>query len=189
MSPPAANRRILMVRPDLEQIPEFAPPAGFSLRWYQPGDERHWFRIHLAADWESDITPELFGQRFGADAAVLAQRQCYLLEAQGNAVGTATAWFDDNFEAARYGRVHYVAVVPERQGRGLGRSLMTVVCRRLRELGHERAYLATSSVRIRAIRLYLGFGFQPLIRDPEERDLWCRLIEAAQARGVPNESG
>lgn len=165
-----------MLRPDLEELPVFGLPPGISLRWYQPGDERCWLAIQRAADRANEISMGLFRERFGADARVLGQRQCFLVGSRGEALGTATAWFDDGFQGASYGRVHYVAVVPEQQGRGLGRSLMTVVCRRLRELGHERAYLATSLWRIRAIRLYQRFGFQPLVRDGEEAALWADFI-------------
>jgi GNAT superfamily N-acetyltransferase len=56
--------------------------------------------------------------------------------------------------------VHWVAIVPECQGIGLGKALMTLLCQRLRELGHDQAYLFTSSERVSAIRLYLRFGFE-----------------------------
>jgi GNAT superfamily N-acetyltransferase len=161
-----------MVRKDLERVPEFALPARFSLRWYRPGDEAHWRRIHWLADRDNEITPALFGQRFGSDSALLARRQCYLLDAGGEAIGTATAWFNDNFEGARFGRVHYVAIVPEYQGRGLSRPLMTAICQRLRELGHYRAYLTTAPTRLPAIKLYLRFGFLPLVRSAEEAAAW-----------------
>jgi ribosomal protein S18 acetylase RimI-like enzyme len=157
-----------MVRQHLEEIPDFPLPAGFSLRWYQPGDEEHWVRIHLAADDENEITPTLFQRAFGSNAAPLASRQCYLVAPGGAVIGTATAWFDDNFEGARFGRVHYVALLPEYQGRGLAKPLMTAVCQRLRELGHDRAYLVTASSRVRALKLYARFGFQPLSRRAEE---------------------
>ena len=166
------NMRVHMVRENLESIPEFALPMPFSLRWYRPGDEAHWRRIHLLADRDNEITPALFGRRFGSDSALLARRQCYLLDERGEAIGTATAWFNDNFEGARFGRVHYVAIVPEYQGRGLSRPLMTAICQRLRELGHDRAYLSTATTRIEAIKVYLRFGFVPLVRNEEEAAAW-----------------
>jgi len=185
-----------MVRADLENVPEFALPAGFALRWYKPGDEAHWLRIQFAADQYNEITPGLFRKQFGMEVAgglqsssarereseinsgleSLCERQCYLLDPLGKTVGTGTAWFNDNFEGARWGRLHWVAITPEFQGRGLGNALITVTCRRLRDLGHERAYLSTSTVRIPAIKLYLRFGFQPLIRDEREREVWDRVL-------------
>jgi GNAT superfamily N-acetyltransferase len=171
----AEPQRIVMVRSDLEHLPEFAWPEGFSLRWYQPGDEDLWIRIHLATERLRSITPELFFQQFGSDPQLLAERQCYLCAADGTAAGTSTAWFDDGFQGQRYGRVHWVAVLPEFQGRGLGKSLVNLTCRRLRELGHERAYLATSALRLQAIGLYLQFGFVPLIRSDAEAALWHRI--------------
>jgi GNAT superfamily N-acetyltransferase len=167
-----ADMRVHMVRPDLERIPEFGVPAPFRVRWYEPGDEAEWRRIHRLADRENETTPGLFGERFGADAAVLARRQCYLTDERGAAIGTATAWFDDDFAGLPYGRVHYVAITPEYQGRGLSKPLMTVVCRRLRELGHKRAYLSTATTRVAAIRLYLRFGFMPWAGNPEETAAW-----------------
>ena len=171
----AEPQRVVMVRRDLERIPEFALPEGFSLRWYQPGDEDLWIRIHLATERLRAITSELFFQQFGCDPQLLAQRQCYLHEPHGAVVGTSTAWFDNAFEGQRYGRVHWVAIAPDFQGRGLGKSLVTQTCRRLRDLGHERTYLATSALRLPAIGLYLQFGFEPLVRTEADAALWARI--------------
>jgi GNAT superfamily N-acetyltransferase len=71
--------------------------------------------------------------------------------------------------------VHWVAIVPEQQGRGLGKVLMTIVCHRLRELGHRRTYLTTSTARIPAINLYRHFDFVPLIRAPDDAAIWREL--------------
>lgn len=174
------NHPVKMMRANLDNLPEFALPTGFSLRWYQPGDEAHWLRIHLAADHFNKITPELFQKLFGSDEKNLRDRQCYLLDPRGEAIGTGTAWFNDNFEGARWGRVHWMAIVPEFQGRGLGKCLLGAVCRRLRELGHEQAYLSTSTARVPAIRLYWKFGFEPLIRSPEDECLWREIVSLAK---------
>jgi GNAT superfamily N-acetyltransferase len=164
--------RVFMARRNLENIPEHSFPAGYSVRWYEPGDEEHWLRVHLAADRDHEISLAVFRRYFGSDEKLLRERQCYLLAPDANEIGTATAWFDDNFEGARWGRVHWVAIVPQYQGRGLARPLMTVICRRLRELGHDRAYLTTATTRRPAIKLYQQFGFVPLIRDEAEAKLW-----------------
>ena len=53
---------------------------------------------------------------------------------------------------------------------------MTVVCNRLRELGHDRAYLVTSTARLPAIKLYLDFGFEPEIHDAEQQRVWSPVL-------------
>lgn len=176
MNAPMANLRVVMTRATLERLPDAPLPTGFTLRWYVPGDEAHWLRIHEAADRLNRITPELFRQQFGGDAAALAQRQCYALSPGGDVVGTGSAWWNDAFEGGRWGRVHWLAVLPEFQRRGLGKALLGAVCRRLRELGHTRAYLTTSAARLPAIALYLKFGFEPRIRDAAEARLWQDIL-------------
>jgi len=106
----------------------------------------------------------------------LAERQCFLFDPSGQAIGTASAWFDDNFDGGRIGRVHWVALLPQYQGRKLSKPLMAAVCRRLRELGHDQAYLTTLAARQAAIQLYLRFGFAPLIRNEIERAVWRQII-------------
>ena len=87
-------------------------------------------------------------------------------------MGTATAWSGDLFPGQPIGRIHWVAIVPDRQGQGLAKPLLAATCRRLRALGHERAYLTTSTARLPAINLYLLFGFQPLVGSPEAYQAW-----------------
>jgi GNAT superfamily N-acetyltransferase len=105
----------------------------------------------------------------------LTQRVCFIVNAQGDLVGTGAAWFDDHFDGKKFGRVHWMAVIPEYQGRGLGGVLMSAVCDRLKELKHTNAYLITSTARIPAIRLYRAFGFKPLIRNATDEQMWQAL--------------
>jgi len=176
MNPPAEPPIVLkMVRSDLENLPEFPLPAGYRLRGYQRGDDELWQRIQTAADRLIQTKPALFAEQFGSDADLLRQRQLYLVENDGEVIGTGTAWFNDDFQGRRFGRIHWVALVPPCQGRGLGKPLISVLCRRLRELGHEQAYLSTSSARVPAIRLYRHFGFVPLIESETQAAVWREL--------------
>jgi GNAT superfamily N-acetyltransferase len=153
------NIPLTMVREHLEDIPVFSLPAEFTWRPYQLGDEQAWLEIQSAADRYNSITPELFTREFGGDQVRLARRQLYLCGTDQAPVGTATAWFKRSYQGKPYGRVHWVAIVPKHQGLGLGKPLMTVTLKRLRQLGHRRAYLTTSTARFAAINLYLQFGF------------------------------
>jgi GNAT superfamily N-acetyltransferase len=166
---------ISMIRPHLEDIPVHVLPAGHYLRMYRPGDEPVWVEIQALADHYNTITTELFAREFGQDWAVLAERQLYLCDATNTAIGTATAWFDDNYRGKRYGRIHWVAILPDKQGYGLAKPLMTTACHMLRDLGHSRAYLTTSTARIPAINLYLQFGFIPQIDTPGDSEVWYML--------------
>jgi GNAT superfamily N-acetyltransferase len=166
---------VTMVRKDLENIPDYALAPGYSLRAYQPGDEELWRQIHLLADRYNAFQPDLFFQEFGHDRELLEERQLYLCDVNGNAVGTATAWFNNDYKGQVCGWVHWVAIVPQEQGKGSSKALMTGVCNLLRELGHSRAYLITSTARIPAINLYLRFGFVPEINYDYDARIWCEL--------------
>lgn len=174
---------ISMVREELSSVPHHALPSSFSFKWYRPGDEQHWLRIQQQADKYNQISLDLFRQQFGSDVETLAQRQCFILNGEGQPVGTATAWFDLHYHGREYGRVHWVAIIPEMQGQGLAKPLMTVVCRRLRELGHEWVYLTTAPERIPAINLYLKFGFVPEVGSDAELRAW-RGIEEKLGKSV-----
>lgn len=170
-----------MVRPTLLDLPGAALPKGFTLRRFRRGDEANWTAILHAADHLNAITPGRFRRQFGTDDRLLEQRQFYLVAPSGAAIGTATAWFDEHFEGGGWGRVHWVALVPGWQGRGLSRPLLRAVCERLGELGHVRAFLRTEAGRPAALRLYRSFGFQPFIREAFEAETWKQL-------GAPVES-
>jgi len=170
-----------MVRPTLQGLPAASLPHGFGIRRFRTGDEANWTAILVAADQLNPINSGLFRRQFGSDDRLLEERQFYLVAPSGEAIGTATAWFDEHFEGGGWGRVHWVAIVPGWQGRGLSRPLLRAVCERLAELGHVRAFLRTEAGRPAALRLYRSFGFQPFIRQASEAETWKHL-------GAPVES-
>ena len=164
--------RVRMIRPSLERIPQHPLPADYAIHWYRPGDRETWVQIHALAETHVPTSAAVYDQQFERNEAELARRQAFLQDAKGNAIGTATAWFDDNYHGARFGRVHWVAIIPEHQGKGLAKPLLTAVCKRLVELGHNRACLTTLTAKLPAIRLYLSFGFEPDIQTDEDRRAW-----------------
>lgn len=165
-----------MIRDDMEGIPRFGFPEGFSVRPFRPGDQDLWREIQAAADRFNRITPELFSAQFGDDPEPLERRMVFLVEPDGACIGTSTAWFDPDHEGLPFGRIHWVAILPAWQGRGLAKPLMSLMCDRLRELGHERTYITTSTARIPALNLYGIFGFRPEIRSAEDEEAWRAVL-------------
>lgn len=106
-------------------------------------------------------------------ASLLGGRMFFAVDADGQPVGTATAWFEPlaDGRVGGMGRVHWLSVVPEAQGRGLGKALLKAVLQRLSsELSTPAVsavalippvVLRTHSQAARAIALYLKVGFVP----------------------------
>ena len=181
---PDEDVRVQMVRDDLQDIPTFALPAGYGIRWYQPGDEEHWMRIHLECAGYGDLKPTLFTDQFGTDRDALVRRIAFVCREDGYPISTNAAWMND-WRGEHWGRVHWVATCASEQGKGLSKPLMTAVCERLRDLGHERAYLTTNTARVRAISLYMTFGFRPFPESGEEERAWKMLVgRMGEAGGV-----
>jgi len=167
------HKAIWMVREDLDALPQFPLPRPFSFRWYQEGDRAAWEDIQIRCeDDPRPFPPDLFDRAYGMNFAALPHRMLFLLDERQQPIGGATAWLDEDFDGKLYGRIHWVAILREYQGRGLAKPLMSTVCSRLRELGHERACLRTSTGRILAINLYRKFGFVPLIRNADDATNW-----------------
>lgn len=159
-----------MARAHLEAIPQFTPPPGYRLRGYAAGDVVTWTSIQRVADTLNTIDAGLFGRQYGSAPDALAERMLFVTTGEGEDVGTISAWWEHGTRTCvpgDRGRVHWLAVRPDHQRRGLAKALMTraltVMARH-----HASAMLDTSSGRPWAARLYLDFGFLPEPSDLED---------------------
>jgi GNAT superfamily N-acetyltransferase len=173
---------ITMVRETLEDLPDYPLPRPWSIRLYEAGDDAAFDDIWVAADENGQAHPGLFAVEFTPRIADVPARMHFLLDEKGRAVGTATAWSNDSFEGGSWGNVHWVAIKPEAQGKGLAKPLMAAVLKRLKALGHTRAYLVTQTVRLTAISLYLDLGFKPLAKTDEQKAHWKGVHEKLAKR-------
>ena len=164
-------------RKDLRNIPEYPVADGYRIRTYRDRRDRdNWAAIWQAAalkgwDWG---TPEGFDANYGRDENLLRRRRVLFAETlDGQAVGTVAAW-RNRLRGKRWGMVHWYAVVPKHQGRGLGKALLTACLKTMKSLGHRRASVGTQLVRLPAIKTYLDFGFIP--EDPAVRKLLRKYL-------------
>jgi len=160
-----------MERATLEDLPLSADAANCAIRGYQSGDEVAWTRIQKEADRHNTITAALFTREFGDSLSQLGARVLFAVVPASGLVGTAAAWWGAS-PTDRWGRVHWVAVQPAWQRRGIGRKLLVSVCHRLRDLGHESVFLTTSPFRLEALCLYLSLGFLPRVVEPSDWEIW-----------------
>ncbi len=170
---------IIMVRDNLDDIPQHEFPEGFSIRGFRAGEGQLWAEIGAAAGTLPSVEAALerFDKEFLEPVEQMETRCFFVVEsATGRAIGTAMAWYDDNFEGERYGRVHWVSMIPEFQGKGLAKPMMTAVLNRLAE-SHDKATLGTQTFRKAAIKLYLNFGFRPFLKHATCPQAWKDLAE------------
>lgn len=168
---------IIMIRDNMDNIPFYVLPSGFYVRKFRPGDEVYWAEVEYAAgEFESsDAALSRFVHEFGNALDEMEDRCFFLVNEEGERViGTATAWYDLKFRGEEWGRVHWVAIIPEFQGRKLAKPLMSVVMQRLRQ-SHNKAYLKTHTKCLKAINMYLDFGFQPSLEYPTCEEAWRQI--------------
>lgn len=174
-----ADAGVHMVRDGMSDIPQFVLPAGYRFRMYRPGDAAAWTQIQRAADTFQEIRDDLFAHEFGANLAALPDRMFFVDTVEGETVGNITAWWTPPQApppGAR-GLIHWVAVRPDHQRRGLSKPMMTVAMQRLAQ-EYTSAQLGTYTGRVWAIKVYLDFGFHPMpdeLAQPEILGAWRKL--------------
>jgi GNAT superfamily N-acetyltransferase len=165
------NIGVRMIRENMENIPEIPFPEGFGVRNFCPGEGHIWTRIQQAAEPFFEIKDDLFRQEFGKNLPAMEDRSFFVVTNDGEEVGTITAWWNPDWRDKEWGLIHWVAVHPDYQGRGLAKSAMTVAMKRLKQ-SHDRALLNTSTGRIAALKVYLDFGFCPDLEPENSQEAW-----------------
>jgi len=171
--------KLQMIRKNLNDIPKHELPAGYSFKLFEPGDEQLWANIETRVDefkTETDAL-ERFGREFGDRLDEMGDRCLFLMNAGGEAVGTATAWYGDlEGDGNVRGRIHWVGIVPEYQGRGLSKPLLGEAMEILAAF-HDAAYLTSQTTSWQAVNMYLNFGFRPVRLDDDYEAAWSLLEE------------
>ena len=163
-----------MVRDNLTAIPLYDLPAGLSYRMFQEGDDAVWAEIATSAGEfaSDDLAGQQFRKEFENHQQELYNRCIFVDTEEGKSIGTATAWFGDFLPEKTAGRLHWVAVRENYQGRGIGKPLVSRALQLLSTF-HQRAYLTTQTTSYKAVKIYLDFGFRPYITDESQKRGWA----------------
>ena len=168
-----------MKRNHLHNIPEFSLPEGYNMRFFKNGEEHLWARVETAVDEFSTEAAALehFDREFGPFRDEMKKRCIFLETIGGDVIGTTTAWYGKlEGEDKVSGRIHWVGVIPEYQGKKLSKPLLAKAMQVLAEY-HDSAYLTSQTTSYQAVNMYLNFGFEPYVTNETDVEAWTLLEE------------
>lgn len=170
------NIPITMIRPHLRDIPDVSLPPGYSIRPFKAGSEQLWKETAVQSGLFQSIEQAAarYEQEFAQVAAQLEDRCFFLLHGKEQVIGTAMAWYHPDYLGECYGRIHWVGIIPQFQGRGLAKPLLAAAMHRLAQ-NHDKAYLTSQTTSYKAICMYLDFGFVPWMQTDHSEEAWALL--------------
>lgn len=156
---------VLMTNLTPDDYPRCPLPEGYAPRTYEPGlgMEEDWARLQVSVEHfpTMDEARARFQTELAPDEKTLAKRGIFIYAPDGGLAASALLWYGALF-GRTLARVHWVAVAPEHQGKGLCKAAMT----RLMDLYHECGlaggiYLTSQTWSYKALGIYRQFGFKP----------------------------
>ena len=161
-------KHIIMKLPIGEYKPlEAILPKGYRFKFYESGDRNSWAEVETSVlEFDSEEKAlEYFDREFLPYEDELYKRMIFIINPDGEAVATATAWYKNAERKGRYAKVHWVAVKPEYQGLGLGKAVMRKCLETLSSVGpYTDIYLHAQTWSHKAVRLYHALGFRMVKR-------------------------
>lgn len=145
-------------------------PDGFDLREATAEDGAALARVLTASfkeDWSEQRIKDVLLEAPDVD-------RTWVIVRAGEVVGTASERHLDLYPGQGY--VHYVGVLPDAAGLGLGEIVTQACLVGFAERGLAGAVLETDAFRTPAIRTYIKLGFLPEYRSDEERVAWVGAL-------------
>lgn len=158
---------ILMTKTDPWNYPRHQLPRGYRFFPYSAGDEERWaeLQVELSQMDNVDEAKRYFKDEFMQYPEDLSSKCIFVKDWTGKTVGTASMWRGGHFGRELH-RVHWLAVHPCHQGKGIAKALMTKVLDIYTAMGSkDLIYLTSQTWSYRAINIYLDFGFTPYMGD------------------------
>ncbi len=175
-----------MVRKNMLNIPQYSLPAEFRIRLFEEGDEKNWTRIETSVGEFKDENAALahFKNEFGAHIDEMTARCLFIENEQGEAIATTTAWYGDlEGYGEGLGRIHWVGVVPEYQGRKLSKPLLSEAMNILAR-HHSQAYLTSQTTSYQAVNMYLNYGFEPYLTSTTCDEAWALMEQTLNRKMI-----
>ncbi|MEM8861745.1 MAG: GNAT family N-acetyltransferase [Chloroflexota bacterium] len=145
------------------------------MRFFEDGESSTWIELQQASDPFFTATADILNKTMPGSTEYRAERIMFLVDPAGHDIGSIAAWQTTEITEEEIGQIHWVAILPEAQGRGLSVPMLGAACHRLQEMGHRQACLSTNMKRLPAVNLYLKFGFKPQLDSEEQKIGWEKI--------------
>ena len=167
-----SKQQLIMSIEKLEYLPTAPLPDGYSVRCYQPGDEKAWEKIIKAAfERERSFTEKVTGDEYFRPERVL-----FACHREEGPVATACAWHVPK-TPEHIGYLYMVGTLPAHQEKGLGYAVCLAAINQMIRDNKTAALLVTDSFRLPAIKIYLKLGFQPQPVHPSHLLVWDGILQ------------
>ena len=177
---------VIMEKTDTSAYPRFELPPGFAFSHYRPGFERRWAALQREVE-SADSLEEaetVFKREFldgkgmdwlhrsteSLDFVDIENSPCFneltktmlfVLGGDGELAGTGSLWNGGIFGEVRQ-RLHWIAVSPKHQGKGLSKAIVSKLLDLYNDLGYGGyIYLTSQTWSYKALNVYMKFGFAP----------------------------
>lgn len=143
----------------LKDIPNYPLPKGFRFRFFQDEQDAYiWAKIVTKTkEFPSEQEAMNRFEREFAPYLTDVKQRMFFMETDQKPIGTGTAWYG-NLNGEVIGRLHWIEIIPEYQGKKLGRPLISKAMQLLGRY-HSTAYLKTQPSSKAAIHLYGKLGW------------------------------
>ena len=167
---------VAMIRESGDLAKDYPLPEGYRFAAFTPEDEEKWIWLQLEVTHVESYEQgrQIFREEFLRSAGnepcedcpgyeETLRRTVLVKDDAGTLVGAATLWMGDNFGEV-WQRVHWVAVHPDHQGKGLAKAMIARMLKLYQELDCDGPiYLTTQTKTYRAVRIYGQMGFVPYL--------------------------
>ncbi len=163
-------------------IPAILPKSNdsFLIRHFENEqlDKQNWVDILLECDEVKDSNEgdHRFSQLSLEGVEKLFSQMFFAIDSKSNeTIGTISAWHGE-FENVFMGRIHWLSVRPQFQNVGVASSLLSTALALLSK-SFDKVYLNTSNKNLIAIKLYIKFGFKPVISNKADEMIWDSILQ------------
>lgn len=171
----------LMLEGELSGVEEIPLPPGYRYAMYRPGDRDAWIAIEISARELRDRAQGLvvWEKYYGGHESEMPERMCFIENAEGEKIATATAYYDvSGRDASGDAWLHWVAVARPEQGKGLSKPLVTHTVHIMKRLGYTKVKISTQTTTWVACKVYLDLGFRPCSACGEEQAQGWRIVKS-----------